>query len=85
MPSYLKYSKDLEGYAKLMEQLLTDLETLRDIPTDFLYEIDSASGTNYSDDDDLYDNAEDIRSAIQHSYELVYAFVNKIRRRVRDD
>jgi hypothetical protein len=79
-----KYTKDLTGYGELMEKLLSELEDLKDIPVDFLYDMDSETGINWSDDDDLYDDADDIKSAIHHCYNLVYAFVNKIRRRARN-
>ena len=80
-----KYTKDLTGYGKLMDKLLSELEDLKDIPEDFLYDMDSETGINWSDDDDLYDDAVDIKHAISHCCSLVYAFTNKIRRRARDD
>lgn len=80
-----KYTKDLTGYGKLMEKLLSELEDIKDVSVDFLYDMDSETGINWSDDDDLYDDADDIRSAISHCCNLVYAFTNKIRRRARDD
>lgn len=79
-----KYTKDLKGYGKCMEDLQSELEDLKDVPVDFLYDMDSETGTNWSDDDDLYDDADDIRSAIHRCGELISAFANKIHRRARN-
>lgn len=79
-----KYTKDLKGYGKCMEDLRSELEDLKDVPVDFLYDMDSETGINWSDDDDLYDDADDIKSAIHHCSELISAFVNKIHRRARN-
>ena len=79
-----KYTKDLKGYGKCMEDLQSELEDLKDVPVDFLYDMDSETGIEWSDDDDLYDDADDIKSAIRHCCELVAAFANKIHRRARN-
>lgn len=80
-----KYTKDLKGYGKCMEDLQSELEDLKNVPVDFLYDMDSETGINWSDDDDLYDDADYIKSEIHRCSELISAFVNKIHRRARND